>query len=150
MDFNAIRRTASLWLGPLTEPEFIDEDEIDGAIADGVLLWDVRDSTSHAAGHPTGARSLGSVDWLLDDRSGANLVPANVIAAALARIGIRAGRDVIVYTTADPVSAFIALRALRAIGIHHARICLGDAGHAPAATADAAPRQAPIRSMSLS
>lgn len=126
MDFNAIRRTASLWLGPLTEPEFIDEDEIEGAIADGALLWDVRDGDAHSAAHPPGARSLGNVEWLLDERSGANLVPANVIASALARIGIRAGREVIVYAGRDAVPAFIALRALRAIGIQHARICLGD------------------------
>lgn len=148
MDFNAIRRTASLWLGPLTEPEFVDEDEIEGAVADGVLLWDIRDGAAHEAGHPTGARSLGNVDWLLDDGSGANLVPSNVIASALARIGIRAGRDVIVYTTGDPVSAFIALRALRAIGIHHARICLGDADRAAPPRHDTATQRA-LRSMSL-
>ena len=126
MDFNTVRRTASLWLGPFTEPEFIDAGDVSGAIDDGALLWDVRDTPAFNAGHPVGARSLGTVEWLLDERSGANLVPANVIASALARIGIRPGREVIVYTTDDPVPAFIALRALRAIGIHHARICLGE------------------------
>ena len=129
MDFNAIRRTASLWLGPLGEPEFIDEDELDGAVADGVLLWDIRSSDAHTAWHPTGARSLGQVDWLLDEHSGANLVPSNVIASALARIGIRPGRDVIVYAGHEPVPAFIAVRALRAIGISHARICFCEDDH---------------------
>lgn len=143
LEFNKIRRAAALWLGPLAEPALIGNDEMLRAAGAGSLIWDVRDEASHRNGHPAGARSLGSVDWLLAEPSGANLVPAAVIVGALERIGIAPGADIVVYSDADPVSAFIAVRALRCIGVRKVRICFGELDSPSVGSASSAASPAP-------
>ena len=44
----------------------------------------------------------------------------------LREAGIHRGREVVVYAERHAVDAFVALRALRSIGVADARICLGD------------------------
>jgi hypothetical protein len=128
----AVRTAMSYWLGALSEPVLIiGRDEMIRAAADGAVIWDVRPADeverNRADGPPSGALTLGDVGWLLADNSGGNLIPAAVIEDSLGRSGIQRGRAVVIYSERHAVDAFVALRALRSIGIGDAQVCLGDA-----------------------
>lgn len=127
LNFEIVHTAVSYWLGALSEPVLmIGRDDMRRAVARGAIVWDVRSAEEFARGHGDGALSLGSVDWLLADNSGGNLIPASVIEDALRKAGIQRGREVIIYTEQRAVDAFVALRALRSIGIADAQVCLGD------------------------
>lgn len=139
LDFDLVQTAMTYWTGALSEPvPIIDRDDMALAVARGAVVWDVR-----AAGEPgptvdDRVVSLGSVDWLLAESDGGNLIPADVIADVLHRAGIQRGSAVIVYAEQHAVDAFVALRALRSIGVADARICLGDGRPAaPAGRLDA-------------
>jgi rhodanese-related sulfurtransferase len=126
------------WLGALSEPvPIVSREEMNQAAAGGAIVWDVRRGDEFAQGHVDGALSLGGVDWLLADNCGGNLIPAKVIQDALREAGIRPGRAVIVYAEQPAGDAFVALRALRSIGIADAKVCLGDASTVAGAVAGA-------------
>ncbi|MEO6269803.1 MAG: hypothetical protein ABIP08_05825, partial [Lautropia sp.] len=104
------------------------------------MIWDVRTAAEYQQGLEEDDLRLGSIDWLLADNCGGNLVPAPLIAETLGNNGIKPGRVVIVYAQSRAVDAFVALRALRSFGIHDARVCLGSgqtAGPAPVRSARA-------------
>ncbi len=128
----AVQTAMSYWLGALSEPVLIiGRDEMTRAAADGAIIWDVRPAEeverNRADGPLSGALTLGDVGWLLADNSGGNLIPAAVIEDTLGRSGIQRGRAVVIYSERHAVDAFVALRALRSIGIGDAQVCLGDA-----------------------
>ena len=128
LNFEIVHAAVSYWLGALSEPVLmIDRDEMGRAVARGAIVWDVREPAEFKRDHADHAVSLGTVEWLLAENSGGNLIPANVIADALSEAGIKAGREVIIYAEQRAVDAFVALRALRSIGIDDAQVCLGDA-----------------------
>ena len=130
LSFEIVHEAMAYWQGALSEPALmISGEEAALAVANGAVIWDVRSSDEYRRGHAEGALSLGGVDWLLADTSGGNLIPANVIADALEQAGIQPGRPVVVYAERQAVDAFVALRALRSIGIADARVCLGEAGN---------------------
>lgn len=137
-----VQTALSYWHGALSEPVLIiGREEMQRAAAAGAIVWDVRPA-AEAGQRLDGALALGEVDWLLADNSGGNLIPARVIADALARAGIEPGRPVVIYAGQRAVDAFVALRALRSIGIDDAQVCLADAkieATIPAATAPASP-----------
>lgn len=133
LDFEIVHTAVSYWLGALSEPVLmIGRDEMQRAVSQGAIVWDVRDESEFQRGHSDHAISLGSA-WLLADNSGGNLIPAAVIQEALRNIGIQQGRPVIIYAEQRAVDAFVALRALRSIGISDAHVCLGDSKPAPSA-----------------
>jgi hypothetical protein len=128
----AVQTAMSYWLGALSEPVLIiGRDEMARAAADGAIVWDVRPAEeigrNRGDGLPSGSLTLGDVGWLLADNSGGNLIPAAVIEDTLGRWGIQRGRAVVIYSERHAVDAFVALRALRSIGIGDAQVCLGDA-----------------------
>jgi 3-mercaptopyruvate sulfurtransferase SseA len=136
IDFGIMQTAMSYWLGALSEPVLIiDRQAMAKAAADGAIVWDVRPAAEFERGHVDGALSLGEVDWLLADNSGGNLVPAAVIEDVLGKAGIHHGRSVIIYAEGRAVEAFVALRALRSIGLGNAQVCLGDVNGAGAAAA---------------
>ena len=135
-----VRSTVSYWLGALSEPVLmVTTEQMRSAAAAGTVIWDVRAREAFDERHPDGALSLGSVDWLLADSFGGNLIPAAVIATTLQSAGIEPGRSVIIYSEGSAVDAFVALRALRSIGIHTAQVCLGNAESAGAMVAAGPP-----------
>ncbi|MBA3477008.1 MAG: hypothetical protein H0T52_01185 [Lautropia sp.] len=126
--FDIVHTAVSYWQGALSEPVLIvGRNEMKQAAAQGALVWDVRSAEEFQRGHEEGALSLGGVDWLLADNFGGNLIPACVIEDQLRQGGIVPGRPVIIYAEQRAVDAFVALRALRSIGISDAQVCLGDA-----------------------
>lgn len=128
LDLDLVQTAMSYWTGALSEPvQIIDRDEMARALARGAIVWDVRPREEFERHHEERAISLGSVDWLLAEASGGNLIPADVIAEVLHEAGIHRGREVVVYAERHAVDAFVALRALRSIGISDAHICIGDA-----------------------
>ena len=136
---SAVQTALSYWVGALSEPVLmITPQEMARARGEGAVIWDVRTAAEYQQGLEEDDLWLGSVDWLLADNCGGNLVPAPVIAQTLESNGIKPGRMVIVYAQSRAVDAFVALRALRSIGIHDARVCLGSAqtaGPAPVRSA---------------
>lgn len=125
-DFDFVHTAVSYWLGALSEPVLmIDDSEMQRAVSDGAIVWDVRGDRERGPGCPEGALSLGSVDWLLAENGGGNLIPASVIEDALGKAGIQKGRAVVIYAQQRVVDAFVALRALRSIGISDAQVCIG-------------------------
>ena len=132
LSFGIVNEAVSYWLGALSDPvPMIGPAEAMLAVANGAVIWDVRSGDDYRRGHADGALWLGSVDWLLAGDGGGNLIPAPVIEDALARAGIRQGVAVVIYAEQRAVDAFVALRALRSIGIADARVCLGDAPSRP-------------------
>ena len=125
LELQELKRSIASWTSVLGAPiEALNIAALANASEAGALIWDVRSSSAHAAGHPVGARSLGSIDWLLaDDSSGGNLIPRAVIAARLATIGLTAGQRVIVYAEPGCLDALVALRALRAVGVRSLAVC---------------------------
>ena len=124
LDVQELQRTIACWTSVLGAPiEALRPDQLADEQARGAVLWDVRSRQAFDAGHVDGARSLGSIDWLLADTFGGNLVPRPVIANRLADIGITAGQRVIVYSTAGGIDVLVALRALRAIGVRNLAVC---------------------------
>lgn len=143
LNWGLVKSTVSYWLGALSEPVLmVTSDQMRTAATAGTIIWDVRSNEAHAQGHPDGALSFGSVEWLLADSFGGNLIPAPVIAATLRDAGIEPGCSVIIYSEGSAVDAFVALRALRSIGIPNAQVCLGDA--VPAGTPAVETRAEPI------
>ena len=142
LNFDFVQTAMSYWLGALSEPVLIiGRDEMARAAADGAVVWDVRPADEVERNRLEGALALGDVDWLLADNCGGNLIPPAVIEETLAGAGIQAGRAVVIYAEKRAVDAFVALRALRSIGIGDAQVCLGDAAAvepAPGRPADAA------------
>lgn len=140
IDFGIMQTAMSYWLGALSEPVLIiDRQAMAKAAADGAVVWDVRPPGDSKRAPVEGALSLGEVDWLLADNSGGNLIPAAVIEEQLGKAGIHRGRTVIIYAEGRAVEAFVALRALRSIGVANAQVCLADVDGAHAAAA--APHQ---------
>jgi rhodanese-related sulfurtransferase len=136
-NLDMVHTAVSYWLGALSEPVLmISRDDMIQAAGRGALIWDVRSREAFEREHAPGALSLGGIDWLLADNCGGNLIPASVIADTLAEAGIQKARPVVIYAEQRAVDAFVALRALRSIGICDAQVCLGEA--APA-TQKAAP-----------
>jgi 3-mercaptopyruvate sulfurtransferase SseA len=126
----------SYWLGALSEPVLIiDRQAMAKAATEGAIVWDVRPPAEFERAHVDGALSLGEVDWLLADNSGGNLIPAAVIEDLLGKAGIHRGRTVIIYAEGRAVEAFVAMRALRSIGVASAQVCLGDVDSADTAAA---------------
>jgi 3-mercaptopyruvate sulfurtransferase SseA len=144
LNFEIVHTAVSYWLGALSEPVLIiSRDEMKQAAAQGAVIWDVRSAQEFQQGHAEGALSLGSVDWLLADNCGGNLIPATVIEDQLRQAGIHVGRPVIIYAEQRAVDAFVALRALRSIGITDGQVCLGDGAAREAGITDAGrPRSA--------
>jgi thiosulfate/3-mercaptopyruvate sulfurtransferase len=138
LDF--VQTALSYWHGALSEPVLIiGREEMQRAAAAGAIIWDVRTAEEAARHRLDGALALGDVDWLLADNSGGNLIPATVIADTLAKAGIEPGRTVVIYAEQRAVDAFVALRALRSIGIDDAQVCLAGASlEATSAAATAA------------
>lgn len=124
LDAQELQRTISCWTSVLgTSVQTVTTGQIIQELAAGSIIWDVRSSQAHQAGHPEGARSLGGIDWLLADAFGGNLVPRLVIANRLAEIGIEPGKRVVVCSTTGGIEMPIALRALRAIGVGDLAVC---------------------------
>jgi rhodanese-related sulfurtransferase len=141
--FDLMHTALSYWHGALSEPVLIiGREDMKRAAAGGAIVWDVRTAAEQDASRVDGALSLGEVDWLLADNSGGNLIPAPVIQDTLARTGIEPGRAVVIYAERRAVDAFVALRALRSIGIDDAQVCLGGATIEAPAPADPAPARA--------
>jgi hypothetical protein len=137
-----VHTALSYWHGSLSEPVLIiGREDMKRAVAAGAIIWDVRSEAEAGGRGLEGALTLGEVDWLLADNSGGNLIPAAVIADTLAKAGIEPGRPVVIYAEQRAVDAFVALRALRSIGIGDAQVCLADA--AVEATAPGAAATAP-------
>ncbi len=127
LDLDIVQTAMSYWTGALSEPvPIIDRDDMALAVARGAIVWDLRPKDEFDLAHDEQAICLGGVDWLLAEPSGGNLIPADVIADVLREAGIHRGREVVVYAERHAVDAFVALRALRSIGVAEARICLGD------------------------
>jgi rhodanese-related sulfurtransferase len=136
IDFGIMETAMSYWLGALSEPVLIiDREAMAKAAAEGAIIWDVRSSSEFEREHVDGALTLGEVDWLLADNSGGNLIPAAVIEDLLGKAGIHRGRTVIIYAEGRAVEAFVALRALRSIGVTSAQVCLADVAGADTAAA---------------
>ena len=128
LSFEIVHTAVSYWLGALSEPVLIiGREEMKQAAAKGAVIWDVRAPEEFERAHEEGARSVGSVHWLLADNCGGNLIPARVIEDQLRQAGIHCGRPVIIYTEQRAVDAFVALRALRSVGVTDAQVCLADA-----------------------
>jgi len=141
LDF--VHTALSYWHGALSEPVLIiGREEMQRAAAAGAIVWDVRSAAEAGHHRLDGALALGEVDWMLADNSGGNLIPASVIADTLAKAGIEPGRAVVIYAEQRAVDAFVALRALRSIGIDDAQVCLADAAVEATAPTDAAPTPA--------
>ncbi|MGE0801152.1 MAG: rhodanese-like domain-containing protein [Lautropia sp.] len=143
LNWELVRSTVSYWLGALSEPvSMVSVAQMQEAAAAGAIVWDVRDPDRYKQGHLPGALSLGTVDWLLADSFGGNLIPAKVIEGILGNAGIGPGRRVVIYSAGRAVDAFVALRALRSIGIDDAQVCLGDVEAEAAPVAAALPLSA--------
>lgn len=122
-----VQTTAAYWLRAMHQPLIVDATQLGGAAAHDTIVWDVRSTRHHQADdNPHGAVSIGQIDWLLASPDGTTLIASDVIARVLGRIGIRPGRAVIVYADRAASAGFLALRALRAIGVERARIFLGE------------------------
>ena len=146
MNLQIVQTAMSYWLGALSEPVLIiGRDDMAKAAADGAVIWDVRPRAEFERGHLDGALSLGEVAWLLADDGGGNLIPPAVIEDALATTGILQGRAVVIYSEQRAVDAFVALRALRSIGIADAQVCLGDAAAVAQARPETAAEAKPAR-----
>jgi 3-mercaptopyruvate sulfurtransferase SseA len=134
LNFDFMQTAVSYWMGALSEPVLmIDRADMALAAARGAIVWDVRAPFEFESGHDDRAVSLGNIDWLLAENGGGNLIPADVIADVLREHGIQPGRKVVVYAEGRAVDAFVALRALRSIGVGDAQVCLGDDRHAATA-----------------
>ncbi len=132
LSFEIVHQAMSYWHGALSEPVLmIDAEEAALAIAGGAILWDLHARKTKGSGQTEAGMPIAGVDWLLADACGGNLIPARIIADTLAQAGIEPGRAVVVYAERRAVDAFVALRALRSIGIADARVCLGAAGDVP-------------------
>ncbi len=129
-----VQTTAAYWLRAMHQPLIVDTTQLGGAAAHDTVVWDVRSTRHHQADNPYGAVSIGQIDWQLATPDGTALVASDVIARVLRRIGIRPGRAVIVYADRAASAGFLALRALRAIGVERARIFLGPNGGESGAT----------------
>ncbi len=113
------------WFGALSEPVLmVSPAQMQVAVANGTLVWDVREDAPRLPNVTT--LHLGSMEWLLADNLGGNLIPATIIATRLSEVGIEPGQPVILYAEGSAIDALIALRALRSIGVD-AQVCLGDA-----------------------
>jgi rhodanese-related sulfurtransferase len=131
LGFDMVHTAVSYWLGALSEPVLmISREDMIRAAGRGALIWDVRSHDAFEREHASGALNLGGVDWLLADNCGGNLIPASVIEDTLVQAGIQKARPVVIYAEQPAVDAFVALRALRSIGICDAQVCLGDAAPA--------------------
>lgn len=124
-DLTVVHTTAAYWLRRIDQPLVVDAEHLQLAAARGAIVWDVRSSRDHAADAPAGAISIGKIDWLLADPAAGALLDPESIARVLRRIGIRPGRQVVVYAGRAASAGFLALRALRSIGVESARVFLG-------------------------
>ncbi len=127
-DLRVVGLTAAQWLSeeqrPTARPLTTDKEEFERAARrDDAVVWDIRPTPAHERDRPPRALSLGAVDWVLADPGAGRLTGSDSIARVLRRIGIRPGRAVIVYG-GRAAAGFLALRALRSIGIESASIYL--------------------------
>lgn len=134
MGSGVVQTTAAYWLRAMHQPLIVDATQLAGAAEHDTVVWDVRSTRHHQADNRQGAVSIGQIDWLLADPGGTTLVDSDVIARVLRRIGIGPGRAVIVYADRAASAGFLALRALRAIGVERARVYLGAHGGATSGT----------------
>lgn len=125
MNWRRVRSTMTYWFGALSEPVLmVSPAQMQVAVGNGAIVWDVREEGPQLPAIPT--LHLGSMEWLLADSLGGNLIPAPIIASRLSEVGIEPGQPVILYAEGSAIDALIALRALRSIGVE-AQVCLGDA-----------------------
>ena len=123
-DSQELQRNIACWASVLGAPvQTLTAEQLAEEHGQGSIIWDARPLSDWQAGHHENARSLGSIDWLLADAFGGNLVPRPVIASRLAEIGITADRRVIVHGTPGSIDVLIALRGLRAIGVRNLAVC---------------------------
>lgn len=131
LETQELQRNIACWTSVLGAPvQTVAAGQLTAELSQHSIIWDIRSSADWQVGHPDGALSLGSVDWLLADAFGGNLVPRPVIANRLSEIGIAADKRVVVYGRPGSIDVLIALRALRAIGVRDLAVC--DAAPVPA------------------
>jgi hypothetical protein len=116
--------TAAHWLHharrPMPTPMTADEVDLRRAARRGAVVWDIRPPLTNGLRLPRGL-SLGTIDWVVDEPSTGRLTSPATIARVLGRIGIAPGREVVVYAD-RAIDGFVALRALRGIGVEAASV----------------------------
>lgn len=100
--------------------------DLERRIRAGAVVWDLRPIHEVQRAPIKGAVSLGQVDWVLDDRETGRLQPPSVIGKILARAGIFAGTQVILYAGRRVDAIALAKLALQSIGVDRIAVLRDD------------------------
>lgn len=122
----------------------VDRAFVEGAIARGAILWDVRDERAYAKGHIPGAVNVGSAGDVLREPNGEDFLPIPTIERVLGAGGIDPAKEIVVYATTGNPYAHFAQYTIRFFGgrkvhVYHGGIDDWRAAGKPVSTTPAAP-----------
>jgi len=100
----------------------INTDQVRQAIANGAIVWDVRDEKSFLEGHIPGAINIGDVGNVLRDPNKEDYIPTDKIQKIFNEAGLSIDRDVVVYGARGNPYAYFGMYTINYFGGKHAQV----------------------------
>jgi len=100
----------------------INTDQVQQAIANGAIVWDVRDEKSFLEGHIPGAINIGDVGNVLRDPNKEDYIPTDKIQKIFNEAGLSIDRDVVVYGARGNPYAYFGMYTINYFGGKHAQV----------------------------
>ena len=100
----------------------INTDQVQQAIANGAIVWDVRDEKSFLEGHIPGAINIGDVGNVLRDPNKEDYISTDKIQKIFNEAGLSIDRDVVVYGARGNPYAYFGMYTINYFGGKHAQV----------------------------
>ena len=100
----------------------LNTDQVRQAIANGAIVWDVRDEKSFLEGHIPGAINIGDVGNVLRDPNKEDYIPTDKIQKLFNDAGLSIDRDVVVYGARGNPYAYFGLYTINYFGGKRAQV----------------------------
>lgn len=100
----------------------INTDQVRQAIANGAIVWDVRDEKSFLEGHIPGAINIGDAGNVLRDPNKEDYIPTDNIQKIFNEAGLSIDRDVVVYGARGNPYAYFGMYTINYFGGKHAQV----------------------------
>ena len=100
----------------------LNTDQVRQAIANGAIVWDVRDEKSFLEGHIPGAINIGDVGNVLRDPNKEDYIPTDKIQKIFNDAGLSIDRDVVVYGARGNPYAYFGLYTINYFGGKRAQV----------------------------
>jgi len=100
----------------------INTDQVRQAIANGAIVWDVRDEKSFLEGHIPGAINIGDAGNVLRDPNKEDYIPTDNIQKIFNEAGLSIDRDVVVYGGRGNPYAYFGMYTINYFGGKHAQV----------------------------